>query len=118
MTSNRGNLSSAKQLAALVQDYPDHGFVIDFKEAESIFKNVRKNNGNEKKMGWYLREIIKSPTINATITRIYPTEVKDDRINQSGAIEGIREDQRKTRQRNSGNSGEVIQTRSREESTV
>lgn len=115
---DRGNLSSPEKLALLVQEYPDHGFVIDFKEAESIFKSVRKSDDDEEKMGIHLKEIIRRPAADVIIRKIYPMETKDEQTDKSGIIERNREDQGKTRQRNSGNSGKVVKTEPREESIV
>lgn len=41
---NRGNLTSLKRLQDLIFSYPSHGLVIDFHEAQSIFKNIELLN--------------------------------------------------------------------------
>jgi hypothetical protein len=44
------NLKSPNALINLIQGYPDHGFVIDYQEAGSLFKAVRKNRADEENL--------------------------------------------------------------------
>ena len=44
LNSHSGNLRSRKTIDRLVSGYPDHGFVIDRKEAKCLFRNVHKPN--------------------------------------------------------------------------
>jgi Serine dehydrogenase proteinase len=50
LTAGVGNLLSESSLTKLVSFYPSHGYVIDQKEAETIFANVRQAVGAELKL--------------------------------------------------------------------
>ena len=39
-----------EQLERLISDYPSHGYVIDFEEADFLFENVRRPTGRERKL--------------------------------------------------------------------
>jgi hypothetical protein len=74
--SKSGNLLT-DGLMRLIQEYPDHSFVIDFEEARSIFKNIRKHDANEESMGCLLN--IKYPSRkDQIINRIYFSENTDE----------------------------------------
>lgn len=108
----RGNLRSEKALVELVENYPDHGFVIDFKEARTLFKNISKEEGEIRALGSFLSQLIKYPNNNSMIIeKIYPT-----REMQNGAVDQ-RKDTKGTRKSTGGegssdiaNSGESVST--------
>lgn len=75
----RGNLKSEEALAKLVETYPDHGFVIDFNEAKTLFKNVSKEDSEIEILGKCLSHFIKYPSRDTTIiNKIYPSEEMED----------------------------------------
>jgi len=74
----RGNLKSTDFLYELVEDYPDHGFVIDFLEAQRIFKNIRHYNNEEISLGEVLDSYVWEPSEDQPIVIRLPREVKDE----------------------------------------
>ena len=67
----RGNLESAAELVRLVSEYPDHGFVIDYREARKIFKSIRTNTKEEEEICRLLGDIIRHPsTAGPMITKV------------------------------------------------
>ena len=75
LQDNRGNLKSREALVRLVEEYPDHGFVIDFKEAKTLFENVSKEENEIQALGDNLSALIKYPDrSNTIIDKIYPTK--------------------------------------------
>lgn len=62
------NLKGDSALKSLVLDYPSHGFVIDRKEATSLFKNVRAPNATEQTVVESLYEICKNPSLRIPFT--------------------------------------------------
>jgi len=104
LTADRGNLRSAKELARLVQEYPDHGFVIDYKEARDIFKKVRKHDQQEEIIGRLQKEIIRRPLgENGIIRKIYPSETDNEQSYKSASFEGIKQDKREARKTSARN---------------
>lgn len=59
-----GNLKSDKVLERLTHLYPSHSFVIDRKEAEEMFKNVRELTDEEKRMVELLTPRISSDVVH------------------------------------------------------
>ncbi len=57
----KGKNSSHDQLAALAESYPSHGFVIDLREAENLFNNVRPCSESECKLLNALQEVVINP---------------------------------------------------------
>jgi len=55
---DKGNLKSADVLKKLTHGYPSHGFVIDRKEAISLFVNIRQPTEAELRLAKWLRPII------------------------------------------------------------
>jgi len=54
----KGNIKNSDVLEKLTHGYPSHGFVIDFKEAEKLFKQIRSPNDIENKALEFLRPIM------------------------------------------------------------
>lgn len=81
--AERLHLNSTKELTKLVEDYPDHEFVIDFDEAKTIFKNVRKNNSHEEMLGQNLSSIIKKPKYGLLVEKLYPKAKQDEQLDIS-----------------------------------
>lgn len=54
----------------LIEDYPSHGFVIDFEEAKDIFPNVRRLNENEQALENALFHIVRKETENRIVDEI------------------------------------------------
>lgn len=79
LVAKGGNLLSADALARLVQEYPDHGFVIDYEEAKGIFKNVRKHNTDEEEVGKILD--IKYPARKKIVDKLFPKETESETVN-------------------------------------
>lgn len=84
LLANRGNLSSPKALVQLVQTYPDHSFMIDFKEAASIFRKIRKELDDEQKM-------IKDLMIEdgKGVQFLYPKETDNESIDKQTNFDGV-----------------------------
>lgn len=77
LIEKRGNIGSDKQLAHLVQGYPDHGFVIDFQEAKHIFKNVRKHTVAEAAIGESLKDSVRYPSMKQNIIKLERKEAEN-----------------------------------------
>jgi len=54
----------------LIEDYPSHGFVIDFEEAKDIFPNVRQLNENEQALESVLLHIVRKETESRIVDEI------------------------------------------------
>ena len=54
----------------LIEDYPSHGFVIDYYEAKDIFSNVRQLNENEKTLESVIFHIVRKETNNYVVDEI------------------------------------------------
>ncbi len=76
----RGNLRSEMILTTLVKEYPDHGFVIDYSEAEKIFKTIKKSTRAQSEVSDYLNEGIETRH-EFSIRKV---EVKYDHNNSEG----------------------------------
>lgn len=81
--NKRGNIS-AKNLMRLVSGYPDHGYVIDLKQAESIFTKVRQTTEEENKLGLAFKDEIRYPCKEkVNVKRLWPINGdSDDAIKQ------------------------------------
>lgn len=106
----RGNLKSEEALAKLVETYPDHGFVIDFKEAKTIFKNVVREDAEIEALGTILTRLIKYPDKdNTIIDKIYPKkETADGAVNQPQNAERAGESKGGKGSPDPANSGESL----------
>lgn len=116
-SDNRGNIS-VKSLVRLVNGYPDHGFVIDYKEAERIFRTVRRENSFETEFGMGQAELLKYPKRDAMlIKKIYPQEAVDEPTSKQRGAERVAKSAQRTRKANEGNSGQIIQYEPTKKST-
>jgi len=116
LVKKRGNLDSA-QLVNLIQGYPDHGFAIDFQEAATIFKKVRKCEGYESDLGKTLKSVLKYPKRdgNALIAKIYPPEARDDSSSKSADVGSAGKTEGKTGKADKATVGEVLSIKSKRE---
>ncbi len=57
-------------ITKLIENYPSHGFVIDFQEAKDIFPNVREVNENEKILESVIFHIVRQETGNNVVDEI------------------------------------------------
>jgi len=48
----------AEKVDSLINDYPSHSFVIDYEEAKSLFRNVRRPTEGESKLEHVLQELV------------------------------------------------------------
>lgn len=76
---NQSHILKDQALTRLVSEYPDHGFVIDYEEAKSIFNNVRLHNRDEELMGNSLDLIY--PKEKGDIKKIFPSDEFSDKKN-------------------------------------
>jgi Serine dehydrogenase proteinase len=65
-------------IAKLIVGYPSHGFVIDFKEAEEIFNNVRWINENEAILEQFLLKLVRNEGEEDVIQELIP-EIIDNK---------------------------------------
>lgn len=112
LQNDRGNLKSSEALTRLVEDYPDHGFVIDFKEAKTLFKDIRKEDGKVEQLGSCLSELIKYPNNDATIIeKIYPTkETSNEPVDKPEDSKGVGKGKGGKGSPDPANSGEGLST--------
>ncbi len=112
LIKDRGNLLSYKELVTLVQRYPDHHFVIDFKEASSIFKNIRKESETE--------QLIKKlmTTDKKIVEVLYKKEDYHESNNQQADTVGAAKGEKSARNLNEENSRGVPKTSSSRKSAV
>ena len=108
----RGNLKSEEALVKLVETYPDHGFVIDFKEAKTLFKNISKEGSEVESLGKCLSKFIKYPTRdNTIIEKIYPSqEVQNGAVDQPKDTKGAGKSKGGKGSSDLANSGESLST--------
>ncbi len=78
LAKERGNLSCLASLYKLIFSYPDHGHVIDYKEAQGIFKNVIKRGLLEKKISETLGDILKNPCKNNVVEKLELNKEEQD----------------------------------------
>lgn len=64
--------SSLDQLIALAESYPSHGFVIDQREAETLFNNVRSCTEQERKLLNALRQTAIEPSAQPVAMYLSP----------------------------------------------
>lgn len=87
----------------LVTGYPSHEFVIDFEEAKTIFKNVRRPSDKEQLLERLTLSFIKGQSIEEFIDFLYPFLEGEDEENDTGKRSSTEVSSRK-KQKNSGNS--------------
>jgi hypothetical protein len=88
---NRGNIKGSTQLVDLIRAYPDHGFVIDFKEAKKIFKKIRKCTSEEEAFGKQLKKLVYHPDDSYRIAqKIFPREEQSEINSKSEGVESAR----------------------------
>ncbi len=105
----RGNLESQADLVKLVSGYPDHCFVIDYDEAEKIFRSVRKNNDKEISICELLKDTIRYPNKEALISKLNDNEsTTDEQLYQQGDSKRVEQFEEATAGRNQTNNGEVL----------
>lgn len=76
------NLKNDDSLRSLVLDYPSHGFVIDRKEASSLFKNVRAPSDLELAAVESLYDLCNYPDLNSPFVSLIPhTEINEGNDN-------------------------------------
>lgn len=63
------NLKSSEALSTLIASYPSHGFVIDMKEAQSLFKRVRELSDKERALCDVLGGVARNP--NSKLEPVY-----------------------------------------------
>lgn len=98
ITEQKGNINETN-LWRLVMDYPDHGYVIDLKQAKAVFNNVREANELEERVALSLHEKIRYPANpgEKIVERIYLKETRDDNITtQQQDTRGTSEKKRRT----------------------
>lgn len=117
LQDGRGNLKSPEALAMLVEGYPDHGFVIDFKEAKKLFKVIKKDGEKIKELGESLSKLIKYPDHNSTIiNKLYPNneenneEISNEPIDKPEDTRGVGKSKGSKGSQDPANSGESVPT--------
>jgi Serine dehydrogenase proteinase len=62
LNEEAGNLADADSLGTLVAGYPSHSFVIDMREAQQLFKNVRELSAHERELCDMLEQLSRFPS--------------------------------------------------------
>lgn len=79
-----------KALDTLVESYPSHGFVIDFEEAQKLFKNVDAMTDREDEIASLLKRVTRYPSPQLAIvdlgSLVKPEEEKTD--DKNGSADG------------------------------
>ena len=71
-----------EMLFSLISDYPSHGFVIDYKEAKELFKNVREPDEIEQHIADLLHRLVRAPATPDIVQCIYPL-AKQENTNET-----------------------------------
>lgn len=103
LNKGRGNIASRSQLVALVQKYPSHGFVIDYEESKTLFKNVRKPNENESILASYMKDSLCPLRSDIVVKKYYPLEKTNGTVDQQRNSGGTEESKRGKAKDDSGN---------------
>jgi hypothetical protein len=85
------NLKGEAALKSLVLDYPSHGFVIDRKEATSLFKNVRAPDEWEQAVVESLYEVCNNPAQRPPFTFLIQAQTPNEG-NENVSVEPGQED--------------------------
>jgi Serine dehydrogenase proteinase len=102
-----------KALARLVAGYPDHGFVIDKKEAEDLFKKVREPSDLEYELADLVQPIVKSSLIKRdnniveNLTELYLKEESEKENHGKNNNKGSGKNKRAEQQKDSADNGKV-----------
>lgn len=101
-------------LARLVGIYPSHEFVIDFREAKMLFKNISRPNENESKLGneFYSESLtgLVEGNDDAVIKHIASGGAGQDSTGNQEAATSARTGAKRSRSRPSGNGSRVDKT--------
>jgi hypothetical protein len=79
INDDRGSLKTENSLGQLVYGYPDHGFVIDFKEAKQLFKSVEKPDEELQSIGKILDQYLKKPKQKQCVLKLFPNQDKENK---------------------------------------
>lgn len=96
----KGKNSTHDQLVALAESYPSHGFVIDLREAENLFDNVRPCSEFERKLLNALQEVVIDPGPQPVATYLSAEAGEKDEI-----AEGVPHDQAPKSAHDAGGAG-------------
>lgn len=85
-------LSEGKIIDHLVDNYPEHGFVIDFQEANALFENVRKPTDPELYLSRIIHDWVR-PCLEGIVYNFYDFLKATSEVSQDDSLSNSNEDQ-------------------------